>query len=160
MKDSIWRRNPAKFVKECKRLRALAQRIIDGQETLIEGSLKMRHYRFAMKEGDNALWNIFNVVCSQSDHLPVGPTRLHWAPEALKAKDLEIDAIEKKYRDAVVKAARQIREDYAKYIIPERTQPSGALARMRNGSVEPAPSPYAYHGPVNHNDSTPREDEA
>jgi hypothetical protein len=116
MKDSIWNHNPAKFLKECKRLRALCQRIIDGEESVIEGSRKMVTYRFWMKEEGNIGWSIFTGVSSESDHLPLGAVRRHWAADALKQKDERIMKLENFYRENVIEAARRIRDQYQEYV--------------------------------------------
>ena len=118
MKDSIWNHNPAKFVKECKRLRALSKRIIDGEESIIEGSRNMVGYMFRMKENKNDLWKIFRAVDTKSHHLPIGPVRQYWEQNALEKKDKEIKQLEDFYRNDVVAAARQIRDEYLKYIKP------------------------------------------
>lgn len=116
MKDSIWHHNSGKFVKECKRLRALCQRIIDDKESIIEGSRKMLQYRFWMKEEENKIWMIFLAVDSESEHLPVGAVRAHWNEQALKEKDREIADVENFYRDQVQSTASTIRKQYEQYV--------------------------------------------
>ena len=116
MKDSIWNHNHEKFVKECKRLRALCQRIINGEEAVIAGSRKMLQYQFWMKEEKNNVWTIFRALVSVSDHLPIGAVRAHWNEDALKEKDQEISAIEDFYRDQVQNAASTIRDKYEDYV--------------------------------------------
>jgi len=116
MKDSVWNHNPEKFLKECKRLRALCLRIINGVEPVIEGSRKMLLYLFRMKEQNNKLWNVFRAVDSESHHLPIGSARQYWAKDSLEKKDEEIKALGDFYRDAVIDAARQIRDEYSKHV--------------------------------------------
>ena len=116
MRDSIWNNNPEKFVKECKRLRALCQRIISSEESVIEGSQKMLQFRFWMKEGENPDWGIFAVVDSDSDHLPIGSVREHWAKDALNKKDEEIEELERFYREDVLKAVRLIWNQYKTHV--------------------------------------------
>jgi Protein of unknown function (DUF2489) len=41
----------------------------------------------------------FVGIDSETDHLPVGDVRQHWAPDALVIKDQEIQAAEAFYRD-------------------------------------------------------------
>ncbi len=118
MKDSIWNHNPQKFIKEAKRLRALCQRIITGEETVIEGSLKMLQFRFWMKEEKNEIWNIFRVVESESDDLPTEHTRNLWAKDVLVEKDKEIRKVEDLYREETIESAKLIREEYKKHIEP------------------------------------------
>src|SRR5579862_8752371 len=118
MKDSIWNRNSAKFVKECKRLRALCHRIIAGEHSVIEGSRRMCRYRFAMREEKNKMWDIFVTVDAQSHHLPIGDVRQYWNKEALEKKDEEVKLVEDFYRDRVLNAAQKISDEYAGYIAP------------------------------------------
>jgi hypothetical protein len=40
----------------------------------------------------------FIVIDTETDHLPVGDVRQHWAPDALARKDIEIHATEDFYR--------------------------------------------------------------
>ena len=117
MKNSIWHQNPAKFVRECKRLRALCQRIIAGEESIIEGSHKMLQYRFWMKEEANEAWTIFVTIDSESNHLPVGVARVHWNEQALRDKDREIAEVESFHADRVRSAALTIRNQYEQYVV-------------------------------------------
>lgn len=116
MKDSIWNNDSTKFVKECKRLCMLCNRIMNGQESIISGCIKMSQYRFWMKEEDNSNWDIFMIVSSDTDHLPIGDVREYWSTYALKEKDLEIGKIEIFYREDVVKAIKNIFQQYRSYI--------------------------------------------
>jgi len=129
MKDSIWNHNPAMFHKECKRLRALCLKIINGEEAVIEGSHKTLRYLFWMKEEDNKNWNIFRAVDSETHHLPIGSVRQHWAPESLEMKDKEIKKVEDFYRAAVIEGAHRIREEYEKHVKPVSAASAGTRPR-------------------------------
>ena len=116
MKIPEWVRNEQKYRKDCRRLRALARRLVQGKETVIEGSRNMLKYRFWMREEQNRDFDIFVVVSTQSDHLPVGSVRQYWAPDALERKDKEILKLEELYRARVIKSAARIYEKYNKYV--------------------------------------------
>lgn len=116
MKDSIWNNNSAKFVKECKLLCALCNRIMNGEESIIDGCIKMSQYRFWMKEEGNTNWNIFEVVSSDTSHLPHKDVREHWNVDVLKEKDLEIAKIEIFFREDVLKAVENIGQQYRSYV--------------------------------------------
>jgi hypothetical protein len=51
---------------------------------------------------------IFCAVASETDALPTGTARKHWAPAALAREDQEIKRAEQTYRDAVVAACHNI----------------------------------------------------
>jgi len=129
MKDSIWNHNPAKFHKECKRLRALCLRIINGEESVIEGSLKMGAFSSCMKEQHNKDWDVFRVVYSKTVDLPIGSARQYWAPESLEIKDKEIKKVEDRYRAAGIEAARRIRQEYEKHVEPVSAANAGSRPR-------------------------------
>ncbi len=112
MKDSIWKLNPSRYLKECQRLIDLCHSVISGQTSIIEGARSILAYREDMGEGDNKGWNIFVVVESDSDHLPVGEIRQHWAEDALRAKDIEIKNFESFYRKPMIEACYAISTEY------------------------------------------------
>jgi len=76
----------------------------------------MLGYRLWMKEEKNKAWDIFWVVDTESDHLPIGAPRQYWDKEVLKKKDEEIKELEEFYRNAVIDAARQIRDEYSTHL--------------------------------------------
>jgi hypothetical protein len=116
MKIPAWVRNEQKYRKDCRRLRALASRVAQGKETVIEGSRNMLKYRLWMREEQNKDFDIFVVVGTQSDHLPVGSVRQYWAPDALLQKDKEILKLEDLYRVRVIRSATRIYEKYNRYV--------------------------------------------
>jgi hypothetical protein len=111
-----WVHNEQLWRKQCRKLRALARRVVNGEESVIEGSQKLLAYRFWMREQKNPDFGIFDQVDAVSRHLPVGPVRQRWAADSLAIKDEEIRKIEAQYRGDVVRAARRIYEKYNKYV--------------------------------------------
>jgi hypothetical protein len=61
---------------------------------------------------DDPSYRTFLGVVSESDHLPIGPDRKHWNPEALKRKDAEIERVANHYRPYVLKACEQLLAKY------------------------------------------------
>lgn len=116
MKIPDWVHNEQKWKKDCRRLRALALRIVQEAESVIEGSRKMCRYRFWMKEEENQDFDIFVLVSSCTDHLPAGSERQLWATTALRKKDKEIQEAESFYRDDVMRSAQKIYDQYNSYI--------------------------------------------
>jgi len=104
--------NKQLWLKHCRKVRALAQRIIDGKAGIIEGSRQMFRYQTWLHAGGVEEFQIFRVVDSDTDHLPFGKVRELWAADALKEKDIEIKSIEDFYRKQVIEAAVKIRQKY------------------------------------------------
>jgi hypothetical protein len=96
--------------KHCRKVRALAQRIIDGEVGVIEGSIQMGAFQTWLHAKEDADFSVFRAVCSDSTDLPVGKVRERWEPTALEEKDREIRQVEDRYRSRVIAAALQIRE--------------------------------------------------
>jgi hypothetical protein len=100
---------------------AIFAEIIDCCRQLLEGSIgviaasrKISDLRFQLpgdlQSGDDLM--CFVMVDSETDHLPVGPDRLHWAPDALKVKDDETAAYEDFHKSAAMAAARRLIHSY------------------------------------------------
>ena len=51
---------------------------------------------------------LFVGIDSETDHLPVGDVRQHWAPVALASKDEEIRSAEAFYRDDAIAACKAL----------------------------------------------------
>lgn len=87
----------------------IAQDILDGRIGVIEASRELSGLRFGVG-GDE--WDpdfiTFVGIDSETDDLPVGQVRQHWAPDALAAKDAEIARCEKMYRDPACEAASHL----------------------------------------------------
>jgi hypothetical protein len=106
-------RNVALWRKQCRKIRALAQRIIDAKIGLIEGSLQMIGYQYALHASEDDDFAIFHSVSHDSTDLPISPSvRDKWLPEALEKKDEKIREVEERYHSEVVAAAFRIREKY------------------------------------------------
>ena len=70
----------------------------------------LRHTLVGDKFDDD--WRTFIGIDSETDHLPTGEERRHWAPDALAAKDIEIQRAEDMYRDPALTAARNLLRRY------------------------------------------------
>ena len=56
----------------------------------------------------------FVAVHSETDHLPVGEVRRHWAADALRRSDEELLACESFYRDRAVRVCQSLIQRYEK----------------------------------------------
>ena len=105
-------KNEQQWLKRCRKLRALANRIVSGEVAVIEGSRQVLKYQFWLHAGDDADFRIFAAVNSKSLHLPVGLVRANWQPDALRMKDEEVAALENLYRKEVVNGAVRLQAKY------------------------------------------------
>jgi hypothetical protein len=105
-------RNVPQWEKRCRKVRALAGRIILGEVGVIEGSRQMTVYSHWLHAHDDPDFNVFVALDDEATHLPIGKVRSKWDPTSLIAKDQEIASLEARYRDKVVVASTRIREKY------------------------------------------------
>ena len=56
---------------------------------------------------------IFVAIDSETDHLPIGPERLNWDADSLRARDSEIAEYEVAFREDVLAACKKLIERYA-----------------------------------------------
>jgi len=86
---------------------SVAQGMLDGRVGIIEGSRQLASlaHRIGVEDFDDDFIT-FVGIDSETDDLPVGDTRQHWAADALEKKDGEIAAAEALYRDAALAACK------------------------------------------------------
>lgn len=88
----------------------IARGILDGSIGIIAGSRQLRAFCGGHGRIDEFDPNFLTFVGidSETDDLPVGESRRHWAAEALAKKDVEIARCEELYRDAAREAAARL----------------------------------------------------
>jgi hypothetical protein len=94
----------------------IARRILDGSMSIIAGSRQLRafcggHGRIDEFDPD---FLTFVGIDSETDDLPVGESRHHWAAQALAKKDVEIARCEDLYRDVAREVASRLVARFAK----------------------------------------------
>ncbi len=105
-------RNVQLWRKHCRRVRALAQRLIDGKVGVVEGSIEMVKFETWLHAHGDDVFEVFRSVYRETTDLPIGKVRELWEPEALKAKDATLLEVADRYRRRVLRAAQLIREKY------------------------------------------------
>ena len=94
----------------------IAQRVLDGSIGIIAGAREIHSLcsgHVGLDERDPDL-NTFVGIDSETDDLPIGEVRKHWALDALAKKDLEIARYEAMYRDSALEAAARLVARFAK----------------------------------------------
>ncbi len=91
------------------------------QQQVVEAASAMLHGELGIIEGSRLLAGLccrvsslehdpdflcFVGIDSETDHLPIGDIRQHWASEALAVKDAEIRAAESFHRDHAIAACQ------------------------------------------------------
>ena len=113
MKRPGWATSETYWEKQCFRLVALADDLIEGRVGVIEASRQFSYYRFWFRAEDDPDFKTFVLIDSDADNLPVGNVRQHWASEALESKDIEIQQCEEFYKSDAIEAARILAKKYA-----------------------------------------------
>ncbi|HVR64908.1 MAG TPA: DUF2489 domain-containing protein [Polyangia bacterium] len=87
----------------------LARRVLSGDLSILLAARELSRLRFSVG-GDE--WDPdfiqFVAIDSETDHLPVGQARQHWASEALVEKDEEIARAEAWARDGGLTACQRL----------------------------------------------------
>lgn len=92
----------------------LSNAILGGELGVIEGSRRIcdTHAEHASLR-DDADFDVFVAIESETDHLPIDEVRAHWSPDALLVKDREIRAAEEFYRESAIAACRRLIERFS-----------------------------------------------
>lgn len=93
----------------------IAQGILEGTISIIAGARQLRvfaggHAGIDERDPD---FRTFVGIDSETDDLPVGESRRHWAADALAKKDVEIARCEDLFRDAAREAASHLIARYS-----------------------------------------------
>ena len=87
----------------------VASAILSGQLGVIEGSRLLCSLRSRVSSLDHDPDFIaFVGLDSETDHLPIGAVRRHWAPAALANKDIQIQAAEQHWHDTAIAACHRL----------------------------------------------------
>lgn len=94
----------------------IAQGILDGSIGIIAGARQLRIFaggHAGIDEFDPD-FRTFVAIDSETDDLPVGESRRHWAADALARKDVEIARCEDLYRAEAREAASHLIARFSK----------------------------------------------
>jgi hypothetical protein len=87
----------------------VASAMLRGEIGVIEGSRQLCRLRFSCSSLDHDPDFIpFVGIDSDTDHLPVGEDRRHWAADALARKDIEIQDAEAFYRNHAIAGCERL----------------------------------------------------
>ena len=92
------------------RAKEIAVAVLDGRTTILEGARELSplaHTDAIANEDDRRL---IIGIDSETDHLPVGKVREHWAADALETKDAEITIAEERWKARFRDVCKRIAE--------------------------------------------------
>ena len=112
MKPPSWVRNEASWNKRSRRLVARAKELIEERITVLETARWITKHRHWFRPENDPDFLTFTAIDSETDHLPLGTVRQHWASDALKTKDIEIQRAETQFRPQAIEAARNLIKKY------------------------------------------------
>ncbi|RQV22991.1 hypothetical protein DF039_10150 [Burkholderia cenocepacia] len=103
--EALWRKN-------CRKIRARALDLLEGRLGVIETARAMLPLASWTKVEGEPEFLLFRAIASETDDLPVGDVRAHWATDALEREDRRIEAAEKFWREKAFSAAARLVKRY------------------------------------------------
>lgn len=90
------------------RAQEIARRALDGDYDILLACRELASLRERLTCVADVVMNTFIGVASEVDDLPIGAEREHWAPEALKFKDIEAADYRARVRNVVEEALQEL----------------------------------------------------
>lgn len=90
--------NEARWRKHCRKIHARAKDLLSGRLGVIETARAMSPLASWTRAENEPEFRLFRAITSETNHLPVGEVRAHWAPYALAREDIHIQAAEDRWR--------------------------------------------------------------
>ena len=92
----------------------VARAMLDGQLGVIDGSRQLCALRSRVSPLDfDPNFLPFVGIDSETDHLPIGEVRQHWAADALATKDAELGDAEPQYREMALSGCHRLVERFS-----------------------------------------------
>lgn len=105
-------RNEALWRKHCRKIHARALDLLEGRLGVIETARVMLPLAYWTKVQNDPEFLLFRAIASETDDLPVGNVRAHWAADSLEREDVRIEAAEKLWREQALSAAEKLVKRY------------------------------------------------
>lgn len=91
-----------------------AKDMLDGKINLIEGSRIINRFKYTVNQEENALFNIFHVVSSDTESIPIDhKVRKNFGEEYLNKSDQEMKAYLKDMEKSIKEACRKLIQSYS-----------------------------------------------
>lgn len=99
---------------------AICEAVLAEKIGIIAASRTLSALGLELFDGHDEDFSMFDVVDTETDHLPVDKERRNWSAEALERKDAEIAEAEASYQDDVFAACKKLIERCVIYSELER----------------------------------------
>ncbi len=86
--------------------------MLEGRLTWLEGARVLVALRSEVGLEDDADFGPFVLIESETDHLPIGPQRVHWSEEALFRKESDVRRAEEWAKQTALKEAQRLVERF------------------------------------------------
>lgn len=88
---------------------ALATRFLTGETGVVETARRLSAYQDVPDKDIESQIDVFIVIDSETDALPLGDARRHWSSDALVREDVKIAEAERRWHNAATEAATALR---------------------------------------------------
>ena len=105
--------NPDKRTSYLKKLVSASRALITYQAGLPLGCTRIAGILRALEPFEPLNFPVFSEYTNGTCDLPTGSERLHWDRDALREKDIRLEAINRQFRDRVFDACYEILDRYA-----------------------------------------------
>ena len=101
--------NPELRAKLARQAAALASSVLDDRASLVASTQRLHKlcWQLGLRDDDPIMRDLV-LISSETDHLPLGPERQYWAPDALAEKDVQIVRAETWAREFGLETCREI----------------------------------------------------
>ena len=113
--------NPDKRTSHLRELVSAARSVVTYQVGLPHGCTRIRAVLFWLRPFEPLDLPVFEEYHAATLDLPTGTERLHWSRDALRERDVRLEAINREFRDRVFEACYDIIDRFA--ILPEAPHP-------------------------------------
>jgi len=93
-------------------IRARALDLVEGRLSVIESARALSKLTYWAGLNDDPDLKTFIAIDSETDTLPIGDVRQHWALHALEREDVEITKAENLHRSTALEAAQRLAERF------------------------------------------------
>ena len=105
--------NPDKRTSYLQKLVSAARAVVTYQVGLPHGCTRIRAILFWLRPFESLNLPVFEEYHAATLDLPTGTERLHWSREALRERDVRLEAINREFRDRIFEACYGIIDHYA-----------------------------------------------
>jgi hypothetical protein len=92
---------------------ARASDFVSGRREFFEVIEELLKLQTWLRLKDDPDFQVFAAIYDEARHLPFGPERAYWAPEALAPKDVELRAIKERWFGRAIQASRNLETRFA-----------------------------------------------